>query len=678
MSIATGNDERVLLHCFAGCAPEAIVRAVQLTMADLFPPSHRGRGDAWSRVRVVHSNTSSAGLTLAQYADAKRLPVAFLKSLGLTDMFYGGGPAVRIPYRALDGQTAAVQFRLAMAGSDRFRWKTGSKPLPYGLWRLVDATAAGSIVLVEGASDAQTLWHYGIQALGIPGASIWRPAWDAYLDDIATVFVVLEPDQGGETVSTWIRRCAFRDRVQFLTFEGAKDPSALHLLSPHNFLDAWQQAIDRATPWAAVDAARRTQAAAAQDAAAGPLLRDPLLLDCVGAAMQAAGYAGDLKTPLLVYLAMTSRELERPQNLAVVAPSSAGKNRALDAALALIPPEAVHIVTAASARALIYTEASFAHRVVIFSEADSIPEEGPAASAVRSLAADNAMTYDVTERNPETGEHRTRRIEKAGPTGLITTSTTSLGAQMGTRVLEVPIRDDPDQTRLIMRAHAASVLPGRGPQVDRAPFLALQRWLTAAGIRHVAVPFAAWLAERVPAQAVRMRRDFRQLLTTIQAAAFLHQCQRARTPEGWIAATVADYAIARDLLAPIFDALAAEAITSVIRTTVEAVRPEEEVAAGVLAIRLGVSKSTLSYRLRRALAGGWLVNRETGQGHAARLARGDALPDAVTALPTVAELQQAFECSMGFAGQTLPVPPVPHGELASEHTRWGDPLGDAP
>jgi hypothetical protein len=37
LSINTGNDGRVLLHCFAGCAPEAICSAVGVKMADLFP-----------------------------------------------------------------------------------------------------------------------------------------------------------------------------------------------------------------------------------------------------------------------------------------------------------------------------------------------------------------------------------------------------------------------------------------------------------------------------------------------------------------------------------------------------------------------------------------------------------------------------------------------------------------
>jgi putative DNA primase/helicase len=37
LSISEGNDQRILLHCHAGCRPEAIVRALGMDMRDLFP-----------------------------------------------------------------------------------------------------------------------------------------------------------------------------------------------------------------------------------------------------------------------------------------------------------------------------------------------------------------------------------------------------------------------------------------------------------------------------------------------------------------------------------------------------------------------------------------------------------------------------------------------------------------
>jgi putative DNA primase/helicase len=37
LSVAEGDDDRVLLWCFAGCTLEAIVHAVGLQVRDLFP-----------------------------------------------------------------------------------------------------------------------------------------------------------------------------------------------------------------------------------------------------------------------------------------------------------------------------------------------------------------------------------------------------------------------------------------------------------------------------------------------------------------------------------------------------------------------------------------------------------------------------------------------------------------
>jgi hypothetical protein len=37
LHVSEGEDGRVLLHCFAGCAAESVVAALRLTLADLFP-----------------------------------------------------------------------------------------------------------------------------------------------------------------------------------------------------------------------------------------------------------------------------------------------------------------------------------------------------------------------------------------------------------------------------------------------------------------------------------------------------------------------------------------------------------------------------------------------------------------------------------------------------------------
>lgn len=375
------------------------------------------------------------------------------------------------------------------------------------------------------------------------------------------------------------------------------------------------------------------------------LRHDPRLLDRIAEAITARGYAGDVTPPLLLYVAGTSRLLERPLNVVVVGESSVGKNATVEAALDLLPPEAVHRPGAASERALIYDDADLRHRHVFFEEADSIPDNGPAASAIRSLITDNILRYSVVEKNASTNRYETRRIEKKGPTGLLTTATRSLRYQMGTRVLEIQLTDDPGQTRAVMRAKARAVSGSPEiPKVDLSRFLALQEWLLHDGERRVVVPFAEELPDLIPATAVRMRRDFPQLLTTIQAVALLYQCQRERTPEGAVIASLEDYAQARRLLAPVFDAVAAEGLTPAIRQTAEAIRPGQDVSISDLAQRLNLAKSTVSWRVKRAIRGGWLENAERRRGHEARVRRANPLPNPTTCLPTVDQVRDAVSC----------------------------------
>ncbi|HEV8715785.1 MAG TPA: hypothetical protein VGX03_23520 [Candidatus Binatia bacterium] len=266
---------------------------------------------------------------------------------------------------------------------------------PYGLWFLEQARAKGYVTLCEGDSDTQTLWLHEEPALGFPGADTWQEAWADYLTDIPIIYAYLEPDQGGATVKGWLSKSKIRERVRLLNLGPYKDPSAFYLADPKSFLAQWRAVLASAVPFVDVQQAERIQAAEEAYSHAESLLHDPGLLDRVGEAMEARGYAGDLNPPRLAYIGMTSRLLERPQNQAFISSSGAGKNRTVDAAAELMPPEALYLEKAGSARALIYTNEDFQHRVVIVSEADSIPEDGPAASAIRSLAADNYIAYDA-------------------------------------------------------------------------------------------------------------------------------------------------------------------------------------------------------------------------------------------------------------------------------------------
>jgi hypothetical protein len=197
-----------------------------------------------------HDDAKPAGCALAEYAAAKGLPEDFLRDLGLVDTTYARAPAIKIPYRATGGTEVAVRYRVALDGADKFRWSKGSKAIPYGLDRLGEAREAGYVVLVEGESDSQTLWHHGFPALGLPGATTWHEDRDApLLDGLTTVYVVIEPDKGGTAVLKWLRRSSIVSRVRLVRLKEAKDASVLHLRHSEGFHAAFRRALDEAEPY---------------------------------------------------------------------------------------------------------------------------------------------------------------------------------------------------------------------------------------------------------------------------------------------------------------------------------------------------------------------------------------------------------------------------------------------
>ena len=190
------------------------------------------------------------GCTLADYAEAKHLRVDSLRKLGITEMYYQSQPAVRIPYYGADGKETATRFRVALDGNDKFRWRRGNRALLYGLDRIAAVRHGGAIALVEGESDCHTLWQEGFPAVGLPGAATWNEERDAAIfDGIATIFVVIEPDKGGDNVRKSLAKSKIRDRVKLVRLVGFKDPSALHLDDPASFAERWRAALDAAVPW---------------------------------------------------------------------------------------------------------------------------------------------------------------------------------------------------------------------------------------------------------------------------------------------------------------------------------------------------------------------------------------------------------------------------------------------
>jgi len=261
---------------------------------------------------------------------------------------------------------------------------------------------------------------------------------------------------------------------------------------------------------------------------------------------------------------------------------------------------------------------------------------------VRTLLSERRIVYETVEKT-EKGL-RSRLIDKPGPTGLITTTTaTMLHPENETRMLSLNIKDTPEQTAEVLKATAKAV-EGEVPVIDCSPWQAFQEWL-AAGETRVTIPFAESLAGLIPPVAVRLRRDFKVVLTLIQAHALLHRGARGKDGAARIVATLDDYEAVRKLVGVLLTEGVGATVNKTVRDTVETVRrlvdgkKDESVSYQQIVKALKLDRSTVVRRVRRAQGETYLVNLETRDRQPARIALGDSLPDDSSILPSLDVMQ---------------------------------------
>jgi hypothetical protein len=165
LSVSPGRDQAVVVHCHAGCAPDDVIAALDLTWSELAPPA------------ATPSGGRGLGEVVAEYE--------------YTDE--AGVPLFRV--RRFDPKAFRQQRW------DGRRWVHGLKDTRRVLYRLpaVHRTieAGETVWLCEGEKDADRLAAAGVTATCSPmGAGKWRPEYAEALAG-ARVMVVADADEPG-------------------------------------------------------------------------------------------------------------------------------------------------------------------------------------------------------------------------------------------------------------------------------------------------------------------------------------------------------------------------------------------------------------------------------------------------------------------------------------------------
>ena len=150
LSLAVGDDGRVLVHCFAGCSPRQIVAALDMSMADLRP--------------------SDGIVATYRYCDEQG----------------------SLLYESVRLSPKTFRLRRRNAKSE-WVWKMdGVRRVPY---RLAELQGQRSVLLVEGEKDADNVAALGLPVTTTPmGAAAWRDEYAGIIKASGVEEVVVIPD----------------------------------------------------------------------------------------------------------------------------------------------------------------------------------------------------------------------------------------------------------------------------------------------------------------------------------------------------------------------------------------------------------------------------------------------------------------------------------------------------
>jgi len=323
--------------------------------------------------------------------------------------------------------------------------------------------------------------------------------------------------------------------------------------------------------------------------------------------------AGESKSGRLLYLAATSRLLEKTMHVAIKGTSSGGKSELRHRVLDFIPPEDVVTFSALSDKALLYFEDDFSHKILSMGEAMVGKQQEFQDSLLRQLMSESRLNYLVSQKSPD-GKIVTINIEKNGPVVfMVTTARNRLHPENETRMISLEIDDREGQTKAVMQKIAEVEGLNCRQTIDLEPWLAFQRWLKTDECR-VVIPFADHLAQLIPARSVRLRRDFGQLLLAIKTHALIHRAHRERDGQGAIIASLGDYGEVRKLMADVLSVASEVKYSRPVRETIEAIdAANEEVEGKGVSIRevasqLNLDNSSARRRIRAAENLGLVIN----------------------------------------------------------------------
>lgn len=238
LSLAEGDDGRVLLTCHAGCDLEAICAAMQMTPDGLFEKN--GNGNHAREILATYDYTDEAGEPLFQVV-----------------------------------RYAPKDFRQRRKVNGEWEWKLGDvRRVLYRLPKVIEtAKAGGTIHIVEGEKDVHAIELVGAVATCNPGgAGSWKVEYSEFLRG-AVVTIVADKDRPGYQHAAAVAASLEGIARQVFVVEAATGKDATdHLTAGHGVDEFVPVTASEATTEAATEMASATVTEAPPEG--GPLVLD--------------------------------------------------------------------------------------------------------------------------------------------------------------------------------------------------------------------------------------------------------------------------------------------------------------------------------------------------------------------------------------------------------------------
>ncbi len=237
------------------------------------------------------------------------------------------------------------------------------------------------------------------------------------------------------------------------------------------------------------------------------------------------GVVGESMNVLASYLTMTSRKMDDPLSMLVLATSGSGKSHLQDTILSLCPDEDLIKLTSMSDRSLFYKGAdALKHKVLAIEE-----QVGAAGSdyALRCLISAKRLVIESVNKSSTTGKLETQAHTVHGPTAVfLTTTNTNTDPETKSRFLVLGVDESPEQTKAILDVQRQShtleaLLRKKEQETIRQRHHLFQRLL-----RPLVVVNPLESTLRFGNDHLRSRRDHPKFLRLVLVSAFLHQMQR--------------------------------------------------------------------------------------------------------------------------------------------------------